>query len=98
MTEQQVLKDATVMSYSEYEIEEYTIDSEPYYLPIRDEVEVFSAAYEEKIPVILKGPTGCGKTRFVGIHGVAAWTPHHHREAGRQGRLSRQGARHHRRP
>ncbi len=65
MTEQTVLKDATVMSYSEYEIEEYTIDSEPYYLPIRDEVEVFTAAYEEKIPVILKGPTGCGKTRFV---------------------------------
>ena len=65
MTEQTALKDATVMSYSEYEIEEYTIDSEPYYLPIRDEVEVFTAAYEEKIPVILKGPTGCGKTRFV---------------------------------
>ena len=57
MTEQTALKDATVMSYSEYEIEEYTIDSEPYYLPIRDEVEVFTAAYEEKIPVILKGPT-----------------------------------------
>ena len=65
MTEQTVLKDASVMSYSEYEIEEYTIDSEPYYLPIRDEVELFTAAYEEKIPVILKGPTGCGKTRFV---------------------------------
>ncbi len=65
MTEQTVLKDASVMSYSEYEIEEYTIDSEPYYLPIQDEVEVFTAAYEEKIPVILKGPTGCGKTRFV---------------------------------
>lgn len=65
MTEQTMLKDATVMSYSEYEIEEYTIDSEPYYLPIRDEVELFTAAYEEKIPVILKGPTGCGKTRFV---------------------------------
>ncbi len=65
MTEQQALKDATMMSYAEYEIEEYTIDSEPYYLPIRDEVEVFTAAYQEKIPVILKGPTGCGKTRFV---------------------------------
>ena len=65
MTEQQTLKDATVMSYAEYEIEEYTIDSEPYYLPLSDEVDVFTAAYQEKIPVILKGPTGCGKTRFI---------------------------------
>jgi len=38
---------------------------EPYYLPVRDEVEVFSAAYERRLPVLLKGPTGCGKTRFV---------------------------------
>lgn len=38
---------------------------EPYYLPIADEVEVFRAAYEARLPVLLKGPTGCGKTRFV---------------------------------
>ncbi len=38
---------------------------EPYYLPIGDEVEVFSAAYACRLPVLLKGPTGCGKTRFV---------------------------------
>ena len=37
----------------------------PYYLPILDEVEVFTAAYECRLPVLLKGPTGCGKTRFV---------------------------------
>lgn len=37
----------------------------PYYLPIGDEVELFQIAYEQKIPVLLKGPTGCGKTRFV---------------------------------
>jgi nitric oxide reductase NorQ protein len=37
----------------------------PYYLPIGDEVEVFTAAYEKRLPVLLKGPTGCGKTRFV---------------------------------
>ncbi|HYC56467.1 MAG TPA: CbbQ/NirQ/NorQ/GpvN family protein [Candidatus Binatia bacterium] len=37
----------------------------PYYLPLGDEVEVFEAAYEQKLPVLLKGPTGCGKTRFV---------------------------------
>ena len=37
----------------------------PYYLPIGDEVRVFTAAWECRLPVLLKGPTGCGKTRFV---------------------------------
>src|SRR4029079_14578523 len=37
----------------------------PYYLPIGDEVDVFTAAYAKRLPVLLKGPTGCGKTRFV---------------------------------
>jgi nitric oxide reductase NorQ protein len=46
-------------------VEEYSLQREPYYLPIADEVEVFLAAYEARLPVLLKGPTGCGKTRFV---------------------------------
>lgn len=46
-------------------VEEYSLQQEPYYLPIADEVEVFLAAYEARLPVLLKGPTGCGKTRFV---------------------------------
>ena len=37
----------------------------PFYLPINDEVPIFEAAYEDRLPVLLKGPTGCGKTRFV---------------------------------
>ncbi len=37
----------------------------PYYLPVGDEVGVFTAAWEARLPVLLKGPTGCGKTRFV---------------------------------
>ncbi|MBL4679253.1 MAG: CbbQ/NirQ/NorQ/GpvN family protein [Pseudomonadales bacterium] len=37
----------------------------PYYLPLADEVEIFLSAYKQKLPVLLKGPTGCGKTRFV---------------------------------
>ena len=37
----------------------------PYYVPLADEVEVFLAAYEARLPVLLTGPTGCGKTRFV---------------------------------
>lgn len=37
----------------------------PFYLPTGDEVELFRAAYAGRLPVLLKGPTGCGKTRFV---------------------------------
>jgi nitric oxide reductase NorQ protein len=38
---------------------------EPFYLPVRDEVTVFEAAYARQLPVMLKGPTGVGKTRFL---------------------------------
>jgi nitric oxide reductase NorQ protein len=41
------------------------VTREPYYLSQRDEVAVFTAAWESRLPVMLKGPTGCGKTRFV---------------------------------
>ena len=51
--------------YKEYAIEEFLVRSEPYYRPVGDELELFSAAYNQHIPVLLKGPTGCGKTRFV---------------------------------
>src|SRR6476660_5073854 len=37
----------------------------PYYLPLGNEVELFRACHERTLPVMLKGPTGCGKTRFV---------------------------------
>src|SRR5512144_2841968 len=46
-------------------IEEYKITEEPYYLPVDNEVGLFEAAHAAHLPVILKGPTGCGKTRFV---------------------------------
>jgi nitric oxide reductase NorQ protein len=45
--------------------EEYFIQEEPYYLPVRDEEDIFTSAYKARLPVLLKGPTGCGKTRFV---------------------------------
>jgi nitric oxide reductase NorQ protein len=45
--------------------EEYFITEEPYYEPIGNEIEVFEAAYRNQLPVLLKGPTGCGKTRFM---------------------------------
>ncbi len=37
----------------------------PYYLASENEISLFEAAYHARLPVILKGPTGCGKTRFV---------------------------------
>ena len=51
--------------YRSYIIEEYFLTEEPFYVPIGDEIELFEAAYREKIPVLFKGPTGVGKTRFV---------------------------------
>jgi nitric oxide reductase NorQ protein len=41
------------------------LDSEPYYHATGDELAVFEAAATSCLPVMLKGPTGCGKTRFV---------------------------------
>lgn len=56
---------STKTLYRSYIIEEYNLKEEPYYLPVNDEVELFEAAYKQRIPVIFKGPTGCGKTRFI---------------------------------
>ncbi|MGQ0541094.1 MAG: CbbQ/NirQ/NorQ/GpvN family protein, partial [Blastocatellia bacterium] len=49
----------------ELAVEKYKVLDEPYYLPIKNEVELFEAAYAAKLPTMLKGPTGCGKTRFI---------------------------------
>tara|TARA_A100001011_G_scaffold374912_1_gene435890 strand:- start:331 stop:1179 length:849 start_codon:yes stop_codon:yes gene_type:complete len=48
-----------------YKIEDYAITEEPFYIPTSDEINVFESAYNQKVPVLLKGPTGTGKTRFV---------------------------------
>tara|TARA_A100001037_G_C15052939_1_gene590999 strand:+ start:312 stop:1160 length:849 start_codon:yes stop_codon:yes gene_type:complete len=48
-----------------YNIEDYSISEEPFYIPTSDEIKVFESAYNQKVPVLLKGPTGTGKTRFV---------------------------------
>ena len=47
------------------EVQEYSIDEEPLYLSSADEIEVYTKAFANKLPVLLKGPTGCGKTRFI---------------------------------
>ena len=46
-------------------LDQYRIQDEPYYRPVANEVALFAAAYASRMPVMLKGPTGCGKTRFI---------------------------------
>lgn len=46
-------------------LEDYLIEDEPYYLPVSDEIGLFESALSQRLPLLLKGPTGCGKTRFV---------------------------------
>ena len=46
-------------------IKPYLIETEPYYRPQGDEIKIFSAAIERGLPMMVKGPTGCGKTRFI---------------------------------
>jgi nitric oxide reductase NorQ protein len=45
--------------------EEYRITEEPYYEAIGNEIEIFESAYRNKLAISLRGPTGCGKTRFM---------------------------------
>lgn len=47
------------------DVQQYLIREEPYYRPVGDEVTLYEAAYSVRMPMMLKGPTGCGKTRFV---------------------------------
>src|SRR5689334_19638855 len=49
----------------EFDIGQYRIQQEPYYADVRGEVGLFTTAAKSRMPVMLKGPTGCGKTRFV---------------------------------
>ncbi|HMQ04440.1 MAG TPA: CbbQ/NirQ/NorQ/GpvN family protein [Pyrinomonadaceae bacterium] len=49
----------------ELAVEKFKVADEPFYLPVGNEVELFEAAYAARLPAMLKGPTGCGKTRFV---------------------------------
>ena len=46
-------------------IEQYRVKTEPFYVEVNGETGLFKAAAAARMPVMLKGPTGCGKTRFV---------------------------------
>ena len=58
--------------------EEYTVEKEPYYEPTGSEIEVFEAAWNNQLPVLLKGPTGLRQDPLHGIHGMAAQAPFDH--------------------
>jgi len=47
------------------DMDQYFINNKPYYESVGKEVELYEAAYQIRLPVMLKGPTGCGKSRFV---------------------------------
>lgn len=51
--------------HQDHLLHDFYIAKEPYYRPVGHEVALFEAAYRSRIPIMLKGPTGCGKTRFV---------------------------------
>lgn len=53
------------MSTTAIRTEASRVTTEPYYEPVGNEIAVFTAAYRNQLPVLLKGPTGCGKTRFI---------------------------------
>ncbi len=57
--------DGGIQVSREISYEEHVFHDEPFYIPVGDEVETFRAAYRASLPVNLKGPTGCGKTRFL---------------------------------
>lgn len=46
-------------------IAQFRLHQEPYYRPTGDEITLYEAAYSLRLPLMLKGPTGCGKTRFI---------------------------------
>ena len=50
---------------ADHPLSEYRVQREPYWRPVADEEALYEAAYSVRMPMMLKGPTGCGKTRFV---------------------------------
>ena len=53
------------MSDSTVDATQYLIKNEPYYESVGKEIEYYEAAYKVRMPMMLEGPTGCGKSRFV---------------------------------
>jgi len=58
-------KSGTTTKKAEADVSQYLVTQEPYYRSVSNEIELYEAAYGVRMPVMLKGPTGCGKSRFV---------------------------------
>jgi len=50
---------------SDIDINQYKVTKEPYYEQQGDEITLYTAAYKARLPIMIKGPTGCGKSRFI---------------------------------
>jgi len=50
---------------NQFDVNQYLIKAEPFYQATGNEITLYQAAYAARLPVMLKGPTGCGKSRFV---------------------------------
>ena len=59
------MTDSTQLTIQTPNAESFQIEAPPYYESIANECTIFEAAFKSNIPVLLKGPTGCGKTRFI---------------------------------
>jgi nitric oxide reductase NorQ protein len=55
----------TAAKGQERDIDQYRVEREPFYAEVKGEIGLFTIAAKSRMPVMLKGPTGCGKTRFV---------------------------------
>jgi nitric oxide reductase NorQ protein len=58
-------KASATAKITDSDVTQYRVTQEPYYRPVSNEVDLYEAAYGVRMPVMLKGPTGCGKSRFV---------------------------------
>lgn len=48
-----------------FDINQFKIEKKPFYQAQNNEIELYTAAYNARLPVMVKGPTGCGKSRFI---------------------------------
>lgn len=62
-----------MISKDQKALQGYRIEEEPFYVPTGNEIEIALAAHKNHLPLLLKGPTGCGKTRFMHL---LAWKLH----------------------
>ena len=64
----------TRKSAREASLGEYRIPDEPFYVALHNEIEIFEVDYQNDIPILLKGQTGCGKTRLL-VHVAKLMSP-----------------------